>query len=51
MLKKYLPDKPSSDITELVAAAEKEQPSEEQIALAKLFSVVNHSTLTYLLFS
>ncbi|CAF1536591.1 unnamed protein product [Adineta ricciae] len=39
MLKKYLPDKPSSDIIELVAAAEKEQPSEEQIALAKLFSV------------
>ncbi len=41
MLKKYLPNKSSSDISELVSAAEKEQPNEEQIGLAKLFSVVS----------
>jgi hypothetical protein len=43
MLQKYLPNKSSSDISELVNAAEKEQPNndEQQIALAKLFSVVN----------
>jgi len=41
MLKKYLPSKSTSDIIELVNAAEKEQPNEEQISLAKLFSVVN----------
>ena len=39
MLQKYLPNKSSSDISELVNAAEKEQPNDEQIALAKLFSV------------
>ncbi|UJR36354.1 hypothetical protein I4U23_029080 [Adineta vaga] len=47
MLKRYLPNKSASDITELVIAAEKEQPSEEQIALAKLFSVVNYSLMIY----
>jgi hypothetical protein len=36
MLKKYLPNKSSSDIAELANAAEKEQPNEEQIGLAKL---------------
>jgi hypothetical protein len=41
MLKKYLPNKSSSDIAELANAAEKEQPNEEQIGLAKLFSVVS----------
>ncbi len=41
MLKKYLPQKSSTDIAELVSAAEKEQPNEEQIGLAKLFSVVS----------
>jgi len=40
MLKKYLPNKSSNDIAELVSAAEKEQPNEEKIGLAKLFSVV-----------
>jgi len=40
MLKKYLPNKSSNDIAELVTAAEKEQPNEEKIGLAKLFSVV-----------
>jgi len=40
MIKKYLPTKSSSDLSELVSAAEKEQPNEEQIRLAKLFSVV-----------
>ena len=40
LLKKYLPNKSATDILELVNAAEKEQPNEEQIALAKLFSVV-----------
>ncbi|CAF2802402.1 unnamed protein product [Rotaria sp. Silwood2] len=39
MLTKYLPNKSANDISELVAAAEKEQPHEEQISLAKLFSV------------
>ncbi|CAF1133761.1 unnamed protein product [Rotaria sordida] len=39
MLTKYLPNKSSNDISELVAAAEKEQPNEEQISVAKLFSV------------
>ncbi|CAF3703702.1 unnamed protein product [Adineta steineri] len=39
MLKSFLPDKSANDIAELVTAAEKEQPNEEQIALAKLFSV------------
>ncbi|CAF3399761.1 unnamed protein product [Rotaria sp. Silwood1] len=39
MLTKYLPNKSSTDISELVSAAEKEQPHEEQISLAKLFSV------------
>jgi hypothetical protein len=42
MLKKYLPNKSSSDIAELANAAEKEQPNEEQIGLAKLFSVVSY---------
>ncbi len=41
ILKKHLPTKSSSDITELVSAAEKEQPNEEKIGLAKLFSVVS----------
>ena len=41
MLKKYLPQKSPTDIAELVSAAEKEQPNEEQIGLAKLFSVVS----------
>jgi hypothetical protein len=43
ILKKYLPNKSSSDISELVNAAEKEkeQQNEEQIGLAKLFSVVS----------
>lgn len=44
MLKKYLPHKSSSDLSELVNAAEKEQPNEEQIGLAKLFSVVSEET-------
>ncbi|CAF1209582.1 unnamed protein product [Adineta steineri] len=39
MLKSFLPEKSANDIAELVTAAEKEQPNEEQIALAKLFSV------------
>lgn len=45
LLKKYLPNKSLTDISELVTAAEKEQPNEEQIALAKLFSVVNSDSL------
>ena len=40
MLKKHLPDKSASEIAELTNAAEKEQPNEEKISLAKLFSVV-----------
>ena len=40
MLKKNLPDKTPQEIAELTAAAEKEQPNEEHISLAKLFSVV-----------
>jgi hypothetical protein len=47
MLKKYLPNKSSNDITELVTAAEKEQPNEEQITLAKLFSVVNKKKMFF----
>ncbi|CAF2091416.1 unnamed protein product [Rotaria magnacalcarata] len=39
MLTKYLPNKTPSDISELVAAAEKEQPNTEQLSVAKLFSV------------
>ena len=41
ILKKNLPQKSATDISELVTAAEKEQPNEEKIALGKLFSVVN----------
>ena len=49
LLKKYLPNKSSNDLSELVNAAEKEQPNEEQIGLAKLFSVVSEKT-TLILF-
>ncbi|CAF0871044.1 unnamed protein product [Didymodactylos carnosus] len=40
MLKKYLPNKPTSDISELITAAEKEQPTaDENIDVTKLFAV------------
>ncbi|CAF3214446.1 unnamed protein product [Rotaria socialis] len=39
MLAKYLPHKTPSDISELVAATEKEQPNTDQLSVAKLFSV------------
>jgi hypothetical protein len=51
MLKKYLPNKSSNDIAELVTAAEKEQPNEEQITLAKLFSVVNKKKFFFFIWS
>lgn len=41
ILKKNLPQKSVTDISELVAAAEKEQPNDNKISLEKLFSVVN----------
>jgi hypothetical protein len=41
ILKKYFPTKSSNDITELVHAANKEQPNEEKFSVAKLFSVVS----------
>jgi len=44
LLKKYLPNKPVTDVSELISAAEKEQPNEEQLALARLFSVVEKKT-------
>lgn len=40
MLKKNLPEKSPQEIAELTTAAEKEQPNEDKISLAKLFSVV-----------
>ena len=40
MLTRNLPEKSTTEIAELVTAAEKEQPNEERISLAKLFSVV-----------
>jgi hypothetical protein len=43
ILKKHLPNKSANDISDLVSAAEKEQPNEEQIGLAKLFSVVSRN--------
>lgn len=44
MLAKYLPNKAPSDISELVSAAEKEQPNEDQLSVSKLFSVVSETT-------
>jgi hypothetical protein len=42
MLRKHLPMKTADDINELLAAANREQPNDEHIALVRLFSLVNH---------